>query len=1671
MKSSRFDVFLSHNSNDKPLVEALAHSLVAEGIQPWLDKWNLIPGDPWQTAVEEALINCSSCAVFIGPSGIGPWQNEEMRAAIDRRVAESKGRFRVIPVLLPGAAREERSHLPAFLAATTWVEFRKNIEEQDPFRRLVAGIRGIAPGAGLSQLAQEGVCPYRGLQFFDVEHSQFFLGREALAEWMLNELRDQSTTHQENRFLAVVGPSGSGKSSLARAGLLARLKKGSIESSENWPIAIIRPGSNPVENLAVATGKLTQTGESVQTLANAIDGLRKDSRTLHLISRLALRDRPASHRLVVLVDQFEEVFTMCQDEQLRRSFVDNIIYAATVQNGQTMIILTLRSDYYGHCSTFPSLAAALSDHQILVGPMTDEELRMAIERPAQLLGCEFEPGLVEILLRDVKGQAGGLPLLEFALLELWGQRDGCRLTHEAYKTTGGVEGALESRIEQTYGHLTEDGKRICKGIFLRLVQVGDGTAVTKRRVLLHELMPAEGESIVQMVVQTLAVEDTRLLILESEPQHKDNIMVEVAHEALIRKWRRLRDWLDEDKEFLLWRQRLLTMLSEWQRVQSDEGALLRATLLAEAEGWLESRAKDLNADEVDFIKRSISLRERARKAQRAIRRRITAGLVGGLILVSILASVALYQWKQTDTQRKIALSRQLAAQAEAMRTLDPTSLTQCILLACEAYKRRPSGEASQSLFSSLAMLRRQEASISCKSNVVEVLFTHSGQFLIARLERRSSGFFHKASLRDTLIIVYNVDSNRIESQVGLPPDETLNAIKLDPCDRFIAVNIRHRMGSTVKLIDLRTGKDTNVVTDTAKINAIDISPDGRQMALACENGNVRLCDLVGGKRNVTIWHGGHVGSVAFTSDGQFVISASSDDVVRIWDTHTRRCIFSVIDHKGIKLLRVSPSRRHVAIATWGSTARIWDFAAKRELGSIGHQDQIRGLALSRDGKYMATASDDNTCRVLEIQSGREHVLAGHSRKVRDVVFSPDCLRLATASWDGTARLWNMSTGQEEARFPHDTRLNGIVFSPRGDKLATFDDEWNIRIWSTEKPFKDTRITHRAIVDRITFTRDGELMATATATRFGGQTVDNIVRIWDIRHDVEYCRLAHGKGIEQLAFAENGQSLTTYSLDEYVRVWNLNNGNEIAKTSTTNLTWVQISQEGKVFLGVEGDSMASVFDATNGKPMWRQRIEGGAKAVDLSPNGKLLSLRDSSGTRAQIVEPATGRIVTTISRKQSIKALCFSPGGKYLSILEMAVDSSSSLSRDEQARISILEAVTGREIIATRSEVGAPFEVSGTQWVLFGAEEKYAAVVVTSYSVEIWELNTGRMVFRIDNESRIAALTLSSDHGFLAIAGKDGTIHIWDLVNKSELFARQYRGEVSAVSFTPNAKYLVVATTEKSIHVSIWDPDTLFGIAQSSIRCNLSKDEWKKFLGEEPYEKTFSAIDSSSIPRVAVNDFLSNFFDKLKDIEGIRSARSSGADAKRLLEESENCAGNNNYDDAYQKAEEALSLGLAAGIPELTRDPEQDAKMMVINSMLSKSMACATSGNVASAIKGFEEFEIRNPTVEIPPVFWNNLCWFGSLAGHPREVLFAGDKAVVSSYYTNSVNLYRDTRGLARALCGNLQGAVEDFQAFVQWAHTDMRMATRCSEREEWIHELKAGRNPFDAKTLAALKKE
>jgi tetratricopeptide (TPR) repeat protein len=589
-----FDVFLSYGRSDAQAVESIAARLVDEAnLRPFLDAWHLIPGEPWQEELESALDRSQTCAVFIGPVGLGSWENEEMRSALDTRVKHSG--FRIIPVLLPGATMPERGGLPRFLSRLTWVDFRgpQGLQDADAFGRLLAGIRGESPGRPRGIAAIQIVeCPYRGLQVFDENDARFFFGREAVVQQLIEALRSK-------RFLAVVGPSGSGKSSVVRAGLLPQLRSGALPSSAEWRYFVLRPGAHPLEELALS---LAQANPDQQTSARALDLLnafKADERALHLTVRL-LTNQAREGRCCLVIDQFEEVFTLCAERDERVRFINLLWYAATIAGGQTILVITMRADFFARAAEYVELGELLSDNQFIISPMDEADLRRAIEEPAHSVSAQFEEGLVDAIIREAGNEPGVLPLIEHALLQLWDKRSrDNRLTLHAYNEIGGLRGALAGQADEIFNSFSPEQQAIARRVLLRLTQPGEGTEDTRRRAMLDGF-----DADAWLVVDRLAA--ARVLVTGGD-YALGKSTVEVSHESLIRHWSLLRRWIDEDRQFLRIRERMATAAEYWQENECDPSLLFpRGRRLAEGKDLLARRRADLDNFLIDFIEASIA---------------------------------------------------------------------------------------------------------------------------------------------------------------------------------------------------------------------------------------------------------------------------------------------------------------------------------------------------------------------------------------------------------------------------------------------------------------------------------------------------------------------------------------------------------------------------------------------------------------------------------------------------------------------------------------------------------------------------------------------------------------------------------------------------------------------------------------------------------------------------------------------------------------------------------------------------------------------------------------------------------------------------------------------------------------------------------------------------------
>lgn len=954
----------------------LAKRLEEIGIEVWLDIWNLIPGEPYMPKIEEALAKSSAIAVFVGALGRSPYQNLEVQTAINTRARTGT---RVIPVLLPGASEDQAT---GFLQIFTWVKFEQTLDE-DNFQLLVCGIRGTPPrsDARRSEPATpwQGRNPYRGLAVFDVEDAPFFCGREEATKQAVAKLRDALPEGRGSRCLCIVGASGSGKSSLARAGVCYSM----MQSDANWKPVIFTPGHEPLESLASAMLRFSGNAADGLALTQNIEALRKDERMLHRSVMAAMTQQPEA-RVLMLVDQFEELFTRSSKQEERQAFIANVLCAAEEAGGKLALIITLRADFYEECAPYPKLARVLSDQQVLVGPMTQDQLRAAITEPAGKVQCEVEPELTRLLLRDSEGQAGVLPLLQFVLLKMWNAKgSACKLTVAAYEQIGKLDGALNEDAEQAYALLSDRQKELCKRLFIRLVQPFQANRFAKQSVPIDELLgsdsPPEAVKTMEEVLGILAGPQARLITIAPAAAEK-KVHVELAHEALISGWKRLQAWLNADREFLLWKQRLRVGIDDWRKTGKDEGSHLTGALLDQATSWLKQRPDDHSGEEKQFIEDSRRCRIAAK------RRRYLMFLAPVTVSAILVTAVIVWEKRSSERARMITNARTLLAAEPALG----------LVLAAEAAKEHHTPQTEALLQEAVQaagapMLQNLTAGNAGNNRFNDVAFTRDGRYVAtagnngsaqiwdAGTSGASSSFdmnspvervawsrddqLLAAGASDGVVKLWRVKSGQAGgAPAGSDASEALGPQKLPGKIKALAVkpDKPEVFAATADYKIFRIAAATAPIMLAAltdHINDLALSPDGGWLAAACNDLTVRLWRLASGEVRA-IAHPGPVQYVAFTGDGKRLVSATIDGEALIWDVDSGKQLCR-LQPPGRNVIQAAASADGARVATQNAdrSLSIWDANSCKEQATFQKQDEsITKLALNGDGSRLAAAT-------------------------------------------------------------------------------------------------------------------------------------------------------------------------------------------------------------------------------------------------------------------------------------------------------------------------------------------------------------------------------------------------------------------------------------------------------------------------------------------------------------------------------------------------------------------------------------------------------------------------------------------------------------------------------------------------------------------------------------------
>jgi WD40 repeat protein/DNA-binding winged helix-turn-helix (wHTH) protein len=1216
-QSSTFDVFVSCNDEDRRAVQQIVDDLRGVGLKPRFDAANSRRENQHYDEISHDMRSSAACAIFAGPHGIDDWERREIAAAVDRAKRDSS--FRLFLVLLPDVPTRFEESLPPFLRLLAWVDLRGGFHNTDSIRELIKAIEGEAAGPLDVLEGDNEVCPYQGLQTFDEQHAEFFFGRDGDLQRLIEKLRAV-------RFLAVVGPSGSGKSSLIRAGLMPALRKGSLPRSDTWIIFYLTPGAEPLTNLAANAIKLPQHIIGL-SLSDQIYQMIIDERTLHNSSSLALAGFPQTFHLVWVIDQFEEVFTLCRDENERTQFIANLLYAASVPDGRDIVVLGMRADFYAKCASYPELSRFIASQQFLVSPMDAAGLRSAIEEPAWRVGLAFEDGLVERILRDIQKQPGALPWLEHTMLEIWNRRRHGLLTLSAYEDAGGVEGAIAKRADAIYLALSSEQQKIAQRIMLRLTQPGEGTEDTRRRAAMSELIrhPNENDA-VEAVIHLMT--DARLFTMNEQAGER---WVEVSHEALIRGWPRLHVWVDEDRQALLVHRRLTEAAREWQRLNLNDEVLYDDVHLAEAMKWRPQHEEVMNELEKEFLNASQAARIRKYRRVRLRRRWARVLTLTVLITVGTLAFIAMHQAKLAAQRRDAVLSGfSLSLSANAISQLK-TDMELSLLLAIEAVRIAHTMQAEEALRQSLLASRVRSAVREHTAQVVSASFSQDGKFIVT------------ASV-DKTARVWDVANEKTVAELR-GHERRLNSAEFSPDGRFVVTSSEDK---TARIWDARTGRPITILSGhTDSVNNAAFNFDGNLVITASSDNTARVWDVRSGQSLMVFpGHDKWLNSAVFSPDGRSIATASGDSTARIWDAKSGRPI-KTLEHKASVLnVAFSPDGRFIATACRDHTARVWEVGTWRTVVElIGHTDNVNSAEFSPDGRWIVTASKDTTARVYDVSTGATvFELAGHKSSVNRAVFSPDGKTIATASGDMSVRIWETNIDQSTTQLRgHSDAIYGAAFSPDGKRIITASKDRTARVWDVTTGRTLMLLEgHRDSVQSAAFSPDGMWIATSSK--------DNTARIWEASTGKLVTELrGHEAIVHSVAFSPNGKLVVTASGDNTARVWEVSTGRNLVELRG-HTAWVNtadFSPDGKFVVTSSRDNTAKIWDATTGELVTDLNVDTGyINSAQISPDGRfvLAACGDNIG---RVWDLATRQIVARLHGHSSwINYAEFSPDGRF-----------------------------------------------------------------------------------------------------------------------------------------------------------------------------------------------------------------------------------------------------------------------------------------------------------------------------------------------------------------------------------------------------------------------------------------
>jgi len=1182
-------------------------------------------------------------------------------------------------------------------------------------RRTLVDQLGIDPGAELVALeaailrqdvaldavpeppAVSDACPYKGLAPYDVGDTDSFFGRDAEVATCLERLRSTS-------LLVVAGPSGCGKSSLVRAGLVPALQR------RGRAAVVFVPGADPEA-----------------ALTNAV---------------AATEGTP-----VLVVDQFEELFALDTPIEAVRSFSERIVAYAT---DRAPVVIAVRADHLAGLAADTALSRLAEQGLHLVRPLAGDELREAIEEPADQAGLRLEHGLVDLLMRDSEGEPGALPLLSHALAETWRRRDGHVLTVEGYRATGGIRGAVARSADRLYDSLPPDQRAMLRSVLLRLVGPSlDGDPVRCRVPSRSLLGDPDRERVVALLVRS------RLVTSEADT-------FELAHEALARAWPRLQSWLEDDVAGQRILRHLGTAADGWESLGRPASELYRGARLDTALEWEEATQPDLTDLERAFIEASVDhaadeSRARAERARRdAHQNRRLRGLLAAtaIFLVAALLAGLLALWGRHDARQqrdaaehegRVATARELAAAATANLDVDPE---RSVLLALAAIDHTRAADGS-------VLPEAQEA-------------LHDA-VTASRVDMRVPG---------------------VGGALDWSPDG--DTFALESPEGPGAVDVRDaRTGRSVRTFDGHDGA----------ITAVAFNHDGTLLATTGDDGATRVWDPRTGTDLHTLQSLGESAArgPSFSADGSLLAAAwPGENVVQVLDLATGHVVREIHSVPEPNSTSFDPSGRRIAVSSNAqSAAVVVDVVTGGDVFTLeGHEHTLEDVAWSPDGNSIATAGVDGSARVFDARTGRQRfALYGHRSHLADVDWSPDATHLITASDDGTAKVWFLIGDNARNNITlsaQDTRngISGVAYSPDGSQVLTGSkDRTASTVWDVSLT-GDAEVANLPAVmlfyPSVTFTRDGQHLLSTGAT--------GTVNLWDAQ--------------DYTATATLGAPTAPSPSPGYV------SGDPTVGVDTTDFTAVEVSRDGQLVAGARPDRTVRVLDTETGQdafalPSTDAFVSTGYVAWSptddlLAVTGRrgddeLVAILDRSGHEVAVVREEPGFVVSSVAFSPDGRQLLTSrvmqgrPGpavgrvvvwdweaGEVVQTLDtpatLAVPSPTA---DLVATVGagqvadLWSSTTGQHKATLVGHTGVITDLT------FDADGSRIATAGADGTVRLWNPDTGEQLLVLHGHLGLTtSVSFSPDGSQLASASADGSVRVWALdidelmaIAKSELTRR------------------------------------------------------------------------------------------------------------------------------------------------------------------------------------------------------------------------------------------------------------------------------------------------------------